>query len=92
METRGVEILKNLDAILIPGGFGYRGAEGKIATRYARENNIPYLGICLGMQVALIEFARNGRGMENANSTEFVPDCKYPVVAPLLNGVMKKQR
>jgi CTP synthase len=81
VETRGVEILKNLDAILIPGGFGYRGVEGKIATaRYARENNIPYLGICLGMQVALIEFARNV-GMENANSTEFVPDCKYPVVA-----------
>ena len=65
-----------------PGGFGYRGVEGKIATaRYARENNIPYLGICLGMQVALIEFARNVAGMENANSTEFVPDCKYPVVA-----------
>ena len=82
METRGVEILKDLDAILIPGGFGYRGVEGKIATaRYARENNIPYLGICLGMQVALIEFARNVAGMENANSTEFVPDCKYPVVA-----------
>ncbi|MVY05577.1 CTP synthetase, partial [Escherichia coli] len=60
VETRGVEILKDLDAILIPGGFGYRGVEGKIATaRYARENNIPYLGICLGMQVALIEFARN---------------------------------
>ncbi len=49
--------------------------------RYARENNIPYLGICLGMQVALIEFARNVAGMDNANSTEFVPDCKYPVVA-----------
>lgn len=82
VETRGVEILKDLDAILIPGGFGYRGVEGKIATaRYARENNIPYLGICLGMQVALIEFARNVVGMENANSTEFVPDCKYPVVA-----------
>ena len=82
VETRGVEILKDLDAILIPGGFGYRGVEGKIATaRYARENKIPYLGICLGMQVALIEFARNVAGMENANSTEFVPDCKYPVVA-----------
>lgn len=82
VETRGVEILKDLDAILIPGGFGYRGVEGKIATaRYARENNIPYLGICTGMQVALIEFARNVAGMENANSTEFVPDCKYPVVA-----------
>ena len=82
VETRGVEILKDLDAILITGGFGYRGVEGKIATaRYALENNILYLGICLGMQVALIEFARNVAGMENSNSTEFVPDCKYPVVA-----------
>ncbi|WP_438612275.1 glutamine amidotransferase-related protein, partial [Klebsiella variicola] len=76
------EVLKGLDAILIPGGFGYRGVEGKVMTaRYARENNIPYLGICLGMQVALMEFARNVAGMENANSTEFMPDCKYPVVA-----------
>ncbi len=75
-------MLKELDAILIPGGFGYRGVEGKVlAARYAREHNIPYLGICLGMQVALMEFARNVAGMENANSTEFVPDCKYPVVA-----------
>lgn len=82
VETRGVDILKDLDAILIPGGFGYRGIEGKVMTaRYARENKIPYLGICLGMQVALMEFARNVVGMENANSTEFVPDCKYPVVA-----------
>ncbi|TGE30053.1 CTP synthetase, partial [Salmonella enterica subsp. enterica serovar Poona] len=82
VETRGVEILKDLDAILIPGGFGYRGGAGKIATaRYAREYNIPSLGICLGMQVALIEFARNVAGMDNANSTEFVPDCKYPGVA-----------
>lgn len=82
VETRGVEVLKDLDAILIPGGFGYRGVEGKImAARYARENNIPYLGICLGMQVALMEFARNVVVMEAANSTEFVPDCKYPVVA-----------
>jgi CTP synthase len=82
VETRGEEMLKGLDAILIPGGFGYRGVEGKVlAARYAREHNIPYLGICLGMQVALMEFARNVAGMENANSTEFVPDCKYPVVA-----------
>ena len=82
VETRGVEILKDLDAILIPGGFGYRGVEGKLMTaQYARENNVPYLGICLGMQVALMEFARNVAGMEGANSTEFVPDCKYPVVA-----------
>lgn len=82
VETRGVELLKDLDAILIPGGFGYRGVEGKLMTaRYAREHNVPYLGICLGMQVALMEFARNVAGMEGANSTEFVPDCKYPVVA-----------
>ncbi|MGL9773350.1 MAG: glutamine hydrolyzing CTP synthase [Sodalis sp. (in: enterobacteria)] len=82
VETRGVEILKDLDAILIPGGFGYRGVEGKILTaQYAREQKIPYLGICLGMQVALIEFARHVAGMQDANSTEFMPDCKYPVVA-----------
>ncbi|WP_063653977.1 glutamine hydrolyzing CTP synthase [Candidatus Arsenophonus triatominarum] len=82
IETRGTELLKGLDAILVPGGFGERGVEGKImAARYARENNIPYLGICLGMQVALIEYARHVAGMEGANSTEFAPDCPYPVVA-----------
>lgn len=81
VETRGVEVLKGLDAILIPGGFGYRGVEGKVMTaRYARENNIPYPAFAR-MQVALMEFARNVAGMENANSTEFMPDCKYPVVA-----------
>ncbi|GKX63108.1 glutamine hydrolyzing CTP synthase [Pragia fontium] len=82
VEARGEEVLAGLDAILIPGGFGYRGVEGKItAARYARENKIPYLGICLGMQVAMMEFARNVVGMTDANSTEFVPDCKYPVIA-----------
>ncbi|MFS1539160.1 MAG: glutamine hydrolyzing CTP synthase [Candidatus Phlomobacter fragariae] len=82
IEARGTELLKGLDAILVPGGFGGRGVEGKImAARYARENNIPYLGICLGMQVALIEYARHVVGMEGANSTEFSPDCPYPVVA-----------
>ncbi|MDC9606943.1 CTP synthase (glutamine hydrolyzing) [Xenorhabdus griffiniae] len=82
VETRGVDVLKGLDAILVPGGFGGRGIEGKIMTaRYARENKIPYLGICLGMQVALIEFARNVAGMVEANSTEFDPECKLPVVA-----------
>ncbi|MTC60649.1 CTP synthase [Providencia rustigianii] len=82
VETRGVDLLKGLDAILVPGGFGSRGIEGKILTaQYARENKIPYLGICLGMQVALIEFARNVAHMEDANSTEFKADCKYPVVA-----------
>ncbi|BBV00581.1 MULTISPECIES: glutamine hydrolyzing CTP synthase [Providencia] len=82
IETRGVELLKGLDAILVPGGFGERGVEGKILTaQYARENKIPYLGICLGMQVALIEFARNVANMADANSTEFKADCKFPVVA-----------
>ncbi|ABF13830.1 glutamine hydrolyzing CTP synthase [Candidatus Palibaumannia cicadellinicola] len=82
VETRSVKILQDLDAILIPGGFGYRGVEGKIMTaQYAREKQIPYLGICLGMQVAIVEFARHVAGMPEANSTEFVSDCKYPVVA-----------
>ncbi|MCX8642285.1 MULTISPECIES: glutamine hydrolyzing CTP synthase [unclassified Gilliamella] len=82
LESRGTELLQGLDAILIPGGFGYRGVEGKImAARYARENKIPYLGICLGLQVALIEYARNKAGIKDANSTEFVKDCANPVIA-----------
>ena len=82
VEVKGVSVLDGLDAILVPGGFGKRGVEGKIlAAKHARENNIPYLGICLGMQVALIEYARNVAGLKNANSTEFDPDTKYPVVA-----------
>lgn len=81
VETKGVEVLKGLDAILVPGGFGSRGVEGKILTaKYARENNIPYLGICLGMQVAFIEYARNVAGMTEANSTEFDRDCPQPVI------------
>ncbi len=81
IESKGPSILKHLDAVLVPGGFGERGIEGKIAAaKYARENDVPYLGICLGMQVAYIEFARNVAGMENANSTEFDPDTPYPVV------------
>ena len=81
VETKGIDILKGLDGILVPGGFGYRGVEGKILTaKYARENNIPYLGICLGMQVALIEFARNVAGMSHANSSEFDRTCEQPVV------------
>ncbi|NCP65611.1 MAG: CTP synthase [Paraglaciecola sp.] len=81
VESKGDHILQGLDAILVPGGFGERGIEGKIATaRYARENKIPYLGICLGMQVAIIEFARNVAGMEGANSSEFDPQSPYPVV------------
>ena len=82
VEVKGVSVLEGLDAILVPGGFGKRGVEGKIlAAKYSRENNIPYLGICLGMQVALIEYARNVAHMDNANSTEFDPNTKYPVVA-----------
>jgi CTP synthase len=74
--------LSRFDAILVPGGFGKRGIEGKIvAAQYAREHGIPYLGICLGMQVATIEFARHVAGLEGANSTEFDPDCKHPVIA-----------
>ncbi|CCQ10740.1 CTP synthase [Pseudoalteromonas luteoviolacea B = ATCC 29581] len=81
IESKGTELLANLDAILVPGGFGSRGVEGKIlAARYARENKIPYLGICLGMQVALIEYARNVAGLDGANSTEFDAKSSYPVV------------
>ncbi|EPJ43826.1 MAG: CTP synthetase [Osedax symbiont Rs1] len=81
IEHDGIDILKSASAILVPGGFGERGVEGKIAAvKYARENKIPYLGICLGMQVAVIEFARNVAGLEGANSTEFVQDTQYPVI------------
>ncbi len=81
VETKGVEILDGLDAILVPGGFGERGVEGKIlAAQYARENKIPYLGICLGMQVAMIEFARHVAGMDGAHSSEFRKDTPYPIV------------
>jgi CTP synthase len=81
VERKGIECLKDVDAILVPGGFGKRGIEGKIsAVRYARENKIPYLGICLGMQVAVIEYARNVAKMTDANSTEFRVDCDHPVV------------
>ena len=82
VESRGTELLQGVDAILVPGGFGKRGIEGKIiAARYARENKIPYLGICLGMQVAIIEYARDVAHMEGANSTEFDPNTPYPVIA-----------
>ena len=82
MEKDGIGCLKDMDAILVPGGFGKRGVEGKIAAiRYARENRVPYLGICLGMQLATIEFARNVAGLAGANSTEFDPVTPNPVVA-----------
>ena len=75
-------MLKPFDAILVPGGFGKRGTEGKIAAiRFAREHNVPYLGICLGMQLAVIEFARDVAGLGQANSTEFDPASPHPVVA-----------
>ena len=74
-------LIQDVDAILVPGGFGSRGIEGKInAVRYARENKIPYLGICLGMQIAVIEYARHKCGLKNANSTEFDPKTNHPVV------------
>ena len=76
------EVLTGYHGIIVPGGFGIRGIEGKInACEFARVNNVPYLGICLGMQIAVIEFARNVCGLHNANSTEFVSDTPYPVVA-----------
>jgi CTP synthase len=82
IETDGIDALKGLDAILVPGGFGSRGIEGKItAAHYARVNNIPYLGICLGMQVAVIEYARNVLGLTKAHSSEFNPKTPDPVIA-----------
>ena len=82
IEQQGVGVLEGADAILVPGGFGERGIEGKIeAVRYARENNIPYLGICLGMQVAVIEYARNVAGLAGAHSTEFNKGTDHPVIA-----------
>ncbi len=82
LEARGSEILDDVDAILVPGGFGQRGIEGKIAAaKFARENKVPYLGICLGMQVAVIDFARDVAKMEGAHSTEFLPNTPFPVMA-----------
>lgn len=82
LEQKGNQLLASADAILVPGGFGQRGIEGKIlAAQYAREKQIPYLGICLGMQVAVIEFARHKANLANANSTEFEANAKYPVIA-----------
>lgn len=82
LEQEGSQLLDSVDAILVPGGFGERGVEGKIsAVRYAREKKIPYLGICLGMQVAVIEAARSLANLDNANSTEFDPQTAHPVIA-----------
>ena len=82
LDAANLDALNGVDAILVPGGFGIRGVEGKIAAvKYARENRIPYLGICLGMQVAVIEYARNMAHLDSANSTEFVADTQHPVIA-----------
>ena len=82
IERNGTGVLEGVDAILVPGGFGDRGVEGKItAVRYARENNIPFLGICLGMHVALVEYARNVCGLEGAHSTEMEQTTPHPIVA-----------
>jgi len=82
VEAQGTRVLQGADAVLVPGGFGNRGIEGKIAAAsYARTNRIPYLGICLGMQVATIEFARNVCGLADAHSTEMNPKTPHPVIA-----------
>ena len=82
LEQEGVALLAHADGILVPGGFGVRGIEGKVkAAQYARENNIPFLGICLGLQIAVIEFARHCLAMKEANSTEFDENVMHPVIA-----------
>jgi CTP synthase len=82
IEKNGTDALERMDAILVPGGFGKRGVEGKIqAIRYAREKRVPYLGICLGMQLAVIEHARNVVGLDAAHSTEFDSETPHPVIA-----------
>ncbi len=82
IERNGSDLLQAMDGIIVPGGFGKRGVEGKVlAARYAREHKIPYLGICLGMQIAMIEYARDKAGMKDANSTEFDPMTPFPVIA-----------
>ena len=80
LEQQDISVLNTADAILVPGGFGERGTEGKMrAIQYARENKIPFLGICLGMQLAVIEYARNVAGIPEASSTEFNRSTKYPL-------------
>jgi CTP synthase len=82
IEQHGTQVLQGMDAILVPGGFGERGIEGKIqAVRFAREQRVPYLGICLGMQIAIVEYGRHMIGLEDANSTEFNRATPFPVIA-----------
>ncbi len=91
VEKEGAACLKGMDAILVPGGFGSRGVEGKIAAaRYARERDVPYLGICLGMQVAVIEFARHVAHLEEAHSTEFHKDTPHPVIALITEWITRE--
>ena len=90
VETKGTDVLKGVDGILVPGGFGDRGIDGKIyAIQYARENNIPFLGLCLGMQLSIVEFARNVVGWNDAHSAELDPSTTHPVIhlMPDQNGV-----
>ena len=90
IEQDGIDCLKGMDAILVPGGFGERGVEGKIKTvEYARTNKVPYLGICLGMQVAVIEYARNVAGLEGAHSTELNPLTPHPVIGLITEWITK---
>ncbi len=90
IQQKGTCLLEHANAILVPGGFGERGVEGKVKTvQYARENNIPYLGICLGMQVAVIEYARNCANLADAHSTEFAPATPYPVVGLITEWINK---
>jgi len=91
IEQSGVGVLEGVDAILVPGGFGERGFEGKlIAIRHAREQGIPYLGICLGLQTAVVEFARNVCGLEGANSTEMDPETPHPVIGLITEWLDEK--
>jgi CTP synthase len=93
IERNGPAVLATMDAILVPGGFGRRGTEGKIAAiRYARENRVPYLGICLGMQLAVIEYARNVAGLAGAHSTEFDTATPHPVIALITEWLDREGR
>ncbi|MDP1653575.1 MAG: CTP synthase, partial [Rhodocyclaceae bacterium] len=93
IERDGTNALEGMDAILVPGGFGKRGVEGKIAAiRYAREKKVPYLGICLGMQLAVIEFARDVAGLAGAHSTEFDAETPHPVIALITEWLDREGR